>query len=162
MNPFKYLDADVVKPSDGEKWEVAKLVADSMHDSWCQSYIHLGEIHFVSTVYCLSFRRHLSSQHPLYDFFKFHCEGTVVHISTTYKVLSQSNSSGEIYFAMGNEGFLKLSEKAYEERRYGKFSYKGMIEVIETVFPSRQNYRKSSVGECIFDYIELHIESAFN
>jgi len=105
----------VVKPSDGDEWQIAKVRADSIHDNWCQSYVHLGEVHFVNTIYCLSFRRHLSEKHPLYDFFKFHCEGTVIHIST---------------FAMGNKGFIKLASKAYAERKYGKFSYENLIEVL--------------------------------
>jgi len=120
----------VVKPSDGDEWQIAKVRADSIHDNWCQSYVHLGEVHFVNTIYCLSFRRHLSEKHPLYDFFKFHCEGTVIHISTSYTVLAAANSSGDIFFAMGNKGFIKLASKAYAERKYGKFSYENLIEVL--------------------------------
>ena len=128
-----FIGADVITPSDGDEWQIAKVIADSMHDSWCQAYVHLGEVHFVNTIYCLSFRRHLSEKHPIYDFFKFHCEGTVVHISTTYTVLAADNSSGDIFFAMGSKGFIKLASKAYAERRYGKYSYDNMIKVYNLV-----------------------------
>jgi len=100
-----------------------------MH-GWCQSYVHLGEVHFVSTIYCFSFRRHLSEKHPLYDFFKFHCEGTVPHISLAYAILTGEKSPGDTYFVIGKEGFVKLSSKAYTERTYGKFSFESMMKVI--------------------------------
>jgi len=123
------IGAEIVKPSDGNKWEIAKVRADFIHNTWCQSYIHLGEVHFVNTIYCLSFRRHLSEKHPLYDLFKFHCEGTVAHISLSYRSLAAANSTGDNSFAIGKEGFIQLGSKAYAERKYGRFSFENMMKV---------------------------------
>jgi len=71
----------------------------------------------------------LSQKHPLYDFFKYHCEGTVGHISISYEILVATLSPGDKYFAVGKDGFITISKKAFKERRYEKFSYKNLIEV---------------------------------
>ena len=95
-----FADSEVVFPSDSNpnKWLHAKGRVEGSAIQHCQSKIHLGGIHFVVEVYCLSFRRHLSSQHPLYDFFKYHCEGTVPHIKVAFKSVTEVNNTGIMIF----------------------------------------------------------------
>ena len=91
-------DSEVVFPNDSnpEKWLHAKGKAEGSAVQNCQFKIHLGGIHFVVEIYCLSFRRHLSTQHPLYDFFKYHCEGTVPHIKVSFDAVTGINKTGMI------------------------------------------------------------------
>jgi len=63
-------------------------------------------------------------------FFKFHCEGTVPHISLAYNILVTENSPSDVYFAIGKNGFGQLSTQAYAERQYGKFTYNNLMKVI--------------------------------
>ena len=124
-------DAEVVKPSDGLKWKVAKVRADAAHDTWCHTYLHLGYLHFGSTVYCLTFRRHLCEKHPLYDMMKFHCQGTIPQITITYNVLTEVGGVGDLLFAVGNKGMMDLAAKGAIDLEYQKYSYKGMFKVIQ-------------------------------
>ena len=115
--------------SDSQDWLLAKGELEQTANTFCQAKLHLGGVHWVSTIYCLSFRRHLSTQHPLYDFFKYHCEGTVPHITLAWSSLALPGSSGHLLFTLGHEGFIKLSTDEYNERNYEKLTYSKLIEV---------------------------------
>ena len=124
------IDSKVFTPaSDPQDWLLAKGELEQTADTFCQARLHLGGVHWVSTIYCLSFRRHLSTQHPLYDFFKYHCEGTIPHISLAYTTLTEPGSDGHLFYAMGYEGFIKLSTEEYNERSYDKLVFSKLIEV---------------------------------
>eukprot|EP00111_Clytia_hemisphaerica_P024561 TCONS_00072416-protein len=111
--------SEVYTPSSEKNiWSLVKGEAELASDMYCQSKIHLGGVHFVSTIYCLSFRRHLSTKHPLYDFFKYHCEGTVPHITTVFGTLTTPNSLGSKLYGIGSEGLVKLAKQSYDERNY--------------------------------------------
>ena len=110
-------------------WLLAKAEAEMAADTYCQGKIHLGGVHFVDTLYCLSFRRHLSTQHPLYDFFKYHCEATIPHITLAWATLAVPNSEGNKFYGMGSKGFIKLSTSAYDERNYEHSTYEFFIKV---------------------------------
>ena len=107
---FISIDSKVFTPaSHPQDWLLVKAELEQAADTFCQARLHLGGVHWVSTIYCLSFRRHLSTQHPLYDFFKYHCEGTVPHISLSWPALSLPGSAGHQLFSIGHEGFIRLS-----------------------------------------------------
>ena len=95
----------------------------------CDSKVHLGFIHFHSTIFCLAFRRHLSTQHPLYELFQWHCVGTTPHISLAYPALAINNSFGHRLYAMGHNGFIKLSRQAYDEAYYGQYDFEHQLKV---------------------------------
>ena len=118
----------VLVPGDSN-WILAKGEAEMSSDLYCQAKLHLGGVHFVSTIYCLSFRRHLSTQHPLYDFFKYHCEGTVPHITTVFETLTTPNAAGSVIYGTGNELFIKLSKVAFDERNYEHSTFEHFIHV---------------------------------
>ena len=123
-------------PDNSKEWQVAKLEVESTFNSFCQAKIHLGGVHWVTTVYCLTFRRHLSTKHPLYAFFQAHCEGTVPHISASYGVLTEDDGSGNTYFTMGSKGFIKLSKQEFDERNYETFTVENLINVSSYSFLS--------------------------
>ena len=125
---FIFLASEVDTPGSAN-WLLAKGEAEMASDIYCQAKIHLGEVHFVSTIYCLSFRRHLSTKHPLYDFFKYHCEGTVPHISIVFETLTTPNSAGSVIYGAGNQAFIDLSQKAFAERNYEHNTFEYFIEV---------------------------------
>ena len=87
----------------------------------CDAKVHLGYIHFHSTIFCLTFSRHLSKQHPLYELFKWHCYGTVATISLSYSSLLATNSLSHRLYAIGHKGFLKLSKIGVDEAYYGQY-----------------------------------------
>ena len=115
--------------SDATDWSVAKSEVEVTFESNCQATWHLGGVHWVTTVYCLTFRRHLSTLHPLYDFFMYHCEGTIPQITSTYTVLTDTKETGNLFFSMGSAGFLKLSKIAFDERDYETFTYDYLFQV---------------------------------
>lgn len=110
-------------------WAKAKAMVELSDMDICQAVYHLSDIHFSTTIFCLSFRRHFSTQHPLYDVMKFHCEGTTPHISLSYQALSEPESAGHLLFTMGHDGFLKLAQQAYDKHFYGKLDYHELLEV---------------------------------
>ena len=115
--------------SDPQDWLLAKGELEQAANTFCQAKLHLGAVHWVSTVYCLSFRRHLSKAHPLYDFFKYHCEGTIPHITTAWETLVLPGYHGDKFFAIGRNGFIKLSTDEYNERNYEKLTFSNLIAV---------------------------------
>ena len=125
-------------------------------DLYCQAKLHLGGVHFVATIYCLSFRRHLSPQHPLYDFFKYHCEGTVPHITTVFKTLTTPNAAGSVIYGTGNDLFIKQSKVAFDERNYEHFTYEHFIDVslFSSYFLSSLSIldRHSFINQTLRDY----------
>lgn len=125
--PLLLLDVKVLTPSDSkpETWQLAKAEMEMSNDIFCQSRLHTGGVHFVSTVYCLVYQRHLSTKHPLYEFFKYHCEGTVAQISMAWKGL---DVLGDLY-AIGIEQYLGFASKAYDERNYDHTTYEHFIDV---------------------------------
>ena len=127
---FISIDSKVFTPaSHPQDWLLVKAELEQAADTFCQARLHLGGVHWVSTIYCLSFRRHLSTQHPLYDFFKYHCEGTVPHISLSWPALSLPGSAGHQLFSIGHEGFIRLSTEEYNERNYDKLLFSKLIKV---------------------------------
>ncbi|XP_057301007.1 polyunsaturated fatty acid 5-lipoxygenase-like isoform X1 [Hydractinia symbiolongicarpus] len=120
--------SDVFTPSSPKaQWLSARGMALQAHQDVCQFKHHLGHVHFVYTIFCLAFRRHFSTLHPLYDVLKFHCEGTTPHISTAYPALSFPQSYGHQYFAVSHIGVANLSTQAYQERRYGMFDFETLM-----------------------------------
>lgn len=99
------------------------------HLDVCQLKTHLGDVHFVYTIFCLAFRRHFSTLHPLYDVLKFHCEGTTPQISIVYQALLFPRSYGHQYFAASHIGVANLSTQAYMERKYGMFDFDKLMKV---------------------------------
>lgn len=95
----------------------------------CQAKHHMGGVHYGYTVFCLAYRRHFSRQHPLYDFFKFHCEGTTPHISLSHQVLMLPGQFSDGFTSWGSNGYLKLAEKTFNERIYGDYDYHVIIKV---------------------------------
>ena len=95
-------------------------------DMYCQSKLHTGGVHFTSTIYCLAYQRHLSKRHPLFEFFKYHCEGTVAQISISLGTLG--GTLGKLY-AIGRDQYLGLAVKAYNERNYEHASYEYFVKV---------------------------------
>jgi len=104
--------------------------ADSAQDTWCQVYFNLGYVHFGSTIYCLTFRRHLSEKHPLYDMMKFHCEGTVPQTTLSIGTLTDTTSVASFIFGINTTEMFKFAGKGATAFKYEKFSYNGMIKVI--------------------------------
>lgn len=96
--------------------------------------MHLGYLHFGSTIYCLTFRRHLSEKHPLYDMMKFHCEGTTVQITLTYGILTQKGMVGDMLFAVGNKGMIALAGKGAIDLKYQKYGFNGLFKVWNSWF----------------------------
>eukprot|EP00111_Clytia_hemisphaerica_P017919 TCONS_00053029-protein len=115
-------DSEVLQPieSDPEEWLKVKGDAEMADSNYCQGFYHSGKIHLVSTIYCLAYRRHIDKNHPLYDFFLYHCEGTVPHISLVYHTLLTSNERSDASLGMGHQGFLQLGTKAFNSRMYGE------------------------------------------
>jgi len=116
------------KQSDTMSWAKAKAMVELSDMDICQAVYHLSDIHFSTSIFCLTYRRHFSSKHVLYDLMKFHCEGTTPHISLSYQALSEPESAGHLLFTMGHDGFLKLAQKAYDEHFYGKLDYHELLE----------------------------------
>lgn len=83
----------------------------------------------MTTVYCLTFRRHLSAKHPLYNFFQYHCEGTVPHITLSYVAVTDKGDNIDRIFSVGADGPRYLAQKAIEQRNYETFTYDWFIEV---------------------------------
>ena len=124
------LDAEVLTPSSNPQiWLLAKAEVEMAADNYCQAKLHLGGAHFVGSLYCITFRRHLSTKHPLYDFFKYHCEGTVPHITLAWDTLTVPYADGNKHYGMGSDGFIKLSSQAYDERNYEHSSFENFIDV---------------------------------
>lgn len=115
--------------SNADQWLILKAQVEQTALQYCHGKIHLGGVHFVTTVYCLTFRRHLSTKHPLYNFFKYHCEGTVPHITLTFGSVTDKKESIDKIFAVGADGPLYLAEKAIEQRNYETFTYDWFIKV---------------------------------
>ena len=125
-----FLASRVLTPtSHVEEWLIVKAQVEQTAIQYCQGKIHLGGIHFVTTVYCLTFRRHLSGKHPLYNFFKYHCEGTVPHVTLTSGIVTDKGDSIDKIFSVGANGNRNLARKAFEERDYETFTYDWFIKV---------------------------------
>ena len=107
------------------KWQLAKAEMEMSNNMFCQSKMHAGGVHFVGTVYCLVYQRHLSTKHPLYQFFKYHCEGTTAHTSSQWKDLKLLGQLS----AIGPEQSLGFASKAYDERNYDHTTYEHFINV---------------------------------
>jgi len=122
-------DSRVLTPSNSraQEWLLLKAQVEQTAIQYCHGKIHLGSVHFVTTIYCLSFRRHLSTKHPLYDFFKYHCEGTVPHITLTFNSVTDKGEAIDQIFAVGANGPRILAKKAIDERNYETFTFDGFI-----------------------------------
>ena len=97
--------------------------------TYCEGGPHLAGVHLGGTVYCLSYRRHLSSLHPLYDFFKYHCEGTIPHVAVNYGLLTKTNGSVDSTYSIRGAGFVQLAVEDYEKRNYRRYTYENLINV---------------------------------
>ncbi|XP_002167264.2 polyunsaturated fatty acid 5-lipoxygenase isoform X1 [Hydra vulgaris] len=153
----------VYTPSSLEdKWLLARAMVEISDQDICDSKVHLGFIHFHSTIFCLTFRRHLSIQHPLYDFFQWHCVGTTSHISLSYHALVANNSMGHRLFAMGHNGFIKLSKQAYEEAYYGQYEFEphlrkqGLFDLQVDYYPFREDGK--IISEELYDFSSSFID----
>lgn len=123
-------DSPVYTPSsDPIEWAIAKAQVEFTENIYCQAYHHLGSMHYVYTVFCLSYRRHFSKQHPLYDMFKFHCEGTIPHISLVYDLPGLEKSLNITLTAGSGSESHKMGEKAFQERHYEKYDYDTLFRV---------------------------------
>ncbi|XP_066931954.1 hydroperoxide isomerase ALOXE3-like [Clytia hemisphaerica] len=107
--------------SNHNDWMTIKGKTEMMADGYCQAGMHFGRTHLTSTVWCLTFRRHISTQHPLYNFLKYHCEGTVPHISTSFTILTTEGTGAHNYYGMGHKGFLKIGTHEWNNRNYDKY-----------------------------------------
>ena len=116
-------------PDGSLEWEVAKVQVEVSAGTFCQAAYHLGGVHFAGTVYCLAYRRHFSSLHPLYDFFKYHCEGTIPHISTAYGPLIGKGGSADRTYSVRRDGFVRLAAEEFDRRYYKQYNLENLIEV---------------------------------
>ncbi|XP_047133086.1 polyunsaturated fatty acid 5-lipoxygenase isoform X1 [Hydra vulgaris] len=112
-------NSTVYSPSSPiDQWLLARAMVEMTDQDVCDAKVHLGFLHLHASIFCLSFSRHLSTQHPLYDLFKWHCYGTVPALSLNYPTLYLNNF---LPYAMGNKGFLKLSKIGFDEAYYGQY-----------------------------------------
>lgn len=88
-------------------------LADSKYcnDVWRVSHLHLS-----SSIYCNTFRIHMSELHPLHHIMRYHCEGTVPLNLVTYK-------------KAGKHGLPVLLRKGIMNYEYGKLSYNQIMNV---------------------------------
>ena len=127
---YCFIASDVFTPkSNKNKWLLAKAHVEQSDHQICQGKVHLGHIHFVYQVICAVYKRHFSTLHPLYDIVKYHCEGTIPQIMTSYQSLSVQGSFGDLFYAGGYKAWINLSTKAYNERRYGQFDLEFLLHV---------------------------------
>ena len=128
---FIVLESEVVTPStpDKNRWLFAKGSVESAAFQHCSAKIHVAGVHLTSFVYCLTFRRHLSKQHPLYDFFLYHCEGTVPHITTAFLRVLPQGSAFDFTSNLGTKGSEKIILNMYKERNYEKMTFDSFIKV---------------------------------
>ena len=134
MTIFSLVSEVLTPRSDPAKWLLTKTIVLHVHQDVCHGKYHLGQTHFVDTIYCLLYPRHFSKQHPLYEFMMHHCEGTTSHISLAYANLVFPNSIVDQVFSIGFSGYGGLAQKAYAERHYGLFDFEVMMKVCNT-FP---------------------------
>ena len=123
------LESEVFLPDISLRWELAKTQVEFISNTACQNTYHLGGTQFVFPVFCLAYRRHFSSQHPLYDFFKHHCEGTTPHIALSFEFLAAANSSGDLHSALGTTGIIQLASQEFNKRYYGHYDFEQLVDV---------------------------------
>ena len=129
---FFDLDSKVFSPkSEPVDWLIAKGRAEMAYLGVCQGKYHLGHMHYLSpTLFCIMFKRHLGSKHPLYIIMQYHCEGSVPHI--TLSADAPFDPSGPIVLGLGigAKGLaVDMVKKAYEENEYGLLSFDRFIKV---------------------------------
>lgn len=123
-------DSPVYTPSsDPIEWAIAKTQMELAENFFCQGYHHLGGMHYVYTVFCLVYKRHFSTQHPLYDMLKYHCEGTTPHIILSYDLAGLESALNSTMVVGTGQNTQKLAEKSFHERQYGNYDYDNLIKV---------------------------------
>ncbi|XP_047133050.1 polyunsaturated fatty acid 5-lipoxygenase [Hydra vulgaris] len=135
----------VYSPSSPEdQWLLARAMAEMTDQDVCDAKFHLGFLHLHASIFCLSFRRHLSTQHPLFDLFKWHCYGTIPSYSLSYPSLF---SDKLVASAMGGKGFSKLSKIGFDEAYYGQYDLEhhlkrqGLDDIRIKYYPYRDDTR---------------------
>ena len=116
-------------PESQKEWLLAKGTVDVVDTIICQTKWHLLDTHLIQVLFCIVFRRHLSSRHPLYVLIESHCEGTVP--VTELGVPSLINDFGHLHklFEIGHTGSKELINIYYQKQHYDDSDFEILLSV---------------------------------
>ena len=128
-------DAEVVKPSNGYKWELAKLQFQMIDAIYTHVHNHLLRTHFKMEPACVTLERHLSYYHPLHQILKFHCRGTLaVNINAVPSLLGPQRLFDQLT-AIGRIGLTKIFNDGYLKMHWGDNDIYQDIKVNNSLIP---------------------------
>ena len=128
-------DSAVATPAIGndpeleKEWLLAKGIVDGIDMAVCQSKWHLLDSHVTEAMFCIVFRRHLSSRHPLYELIESHCEGTVPVTAIGVPSLIKEFSFAHKLFPIGDKGARKLINTYYQKQHYDDSDFELLLKV---------------------------------
>lgn len=95
----------------------------------CQFIHHLFETHMTQLIFCVVFKRHLSSRHPLYEVMQAHCLGTAHATATGMPLLTDEYSYSHYLFNIGHRGARKLINIRYKQQHYDDIDFRMILKV---------------------------------
>jgi len=113
----------VLTPDTSVDWLKAKATINMAKTHASNGYYHLGQCHFIATIFCTTFRRHFATKHPLYEVLKHHCEGSTSMISINSKSLLSPGGFIHEGFGIGVNGVRNASQQAWDDRNFGQMDF---------------------------------------
>ena len=126
---FWFTDAAVITPSDGGKWMLAKEEVQRADITHVQIIEHLLKTHYMMEPICVTIKRTLSDNHPLYEILKWHCRGTFMTNSLGLPSLVKPKALMHQMFAIGHVGAIELLNKGYLNMSWQDTDFEGNLKV---------------------------------
>ena len=128
------LDSPVVIPNHNDpilktQWLIAKGLVEVVDAVECQMKWHMMDTHLTQFPFCVLFRAHLSSRHPLYEIFEAHCEGPVSATAIAMPGLLANGGYLQLLFQIGNVESIKLVNHHYQRHHYDDSDFKLLLKV---------------------------------
>ena len=111
------------------QWLIAKGLVEVVDAVKCQMKWHMMDTHLTQFPFCVLFRAHLSSRHPLYEIFEAHCEGTVSATAIAMPGYLANGGYLQLLFQIGNVESIKLVNHHYQRHHYDDSDFKLLLKV---------------------------------
>jgi hypothetical protein len=108
-----YTGPDVVLPTDGSRWQLAKQEVQRADLTHLEIIEHLLKTHLLMEPICVTIKRTLSLYHPLYAILQWHCRGTFITNSIGLPNLVNQYGYMNQLLAIGDVGSIELLNKGY-------------------------------------------------
>ena len=108
-----YADSEVVLPTDGSRWQLAKQEVQTADLTHLEIIEHLLKTHLMMEPICVTIKRTLSIYHPLNAILQWHCRGTFVTNSIGFPNLINQYGYMHKLLAIGDVGSIELLNRGY-------------------------------------------------